>query len=175
MVTEHDLYWLAGYLEGEGSFMRGSPSDPGNSKISVCSTDEDVIAKVGKLFGNTPYLAKRKISNPKHKPVWTVKKSGRDAVALMQLLLPLMGKRRHEQISKAIVSYTPSKYKRLSLDEVEKIRVLCRTDMKQGEIAQLFEIRRETVNKIKSGKFHPLNLLLPEVTSCEVFILAGSR
>ena len=46
-----ELHWLAGLLEGEGSFMTGPPSSPGLPVIAVNMTDQDVMARLGRIFG----------------------------------------------------------------------------------------------------------------------------
>jgi DNA-binding transcriptional regulator YiaG len=148
--SEKDLYWLAGYLEGEGSFIAGSPSDPNNPGISVCSTDEDVIRKVARLFGVNYCQVRKNKKNINWKKVWAVKKRGFHAVELMQSLKPLMGLRRQHQIDVAVASYDFSKKKRLSESEVAEIRNLCTTNIKQAKIAAMFGTSRETVNKIKN-------------------------
>ncbi len=45
-IEEKTLYWLAGYLEGEASFMKDSPSTR-NRPIIIVS--EDVIRKVAEF------------------------------------------------------------------------------------------------------------------------------
>jgi len=45
-----ELHWLAGLLEGEGTFMVGPPSSPGLPVIAVNMTDHDVIARLGRIF-----------------------------------------------------------------------------------------------------------------------------
>lgn len=50
-VAEHDRYWLAGLLEGEGSFLKGPPSAPRYPVLSLQMTDEDVVARVAAMLG----------------------------------------------------------------------------------------------------------------------------
>lgn len=45
-----ELHWLAGLLEGEGSFMAGPPSSPGLPVLAVNMTDHDVMARLGRIF-----------------------------------------------------------------------------------------------------------------------------
>ncbi len=45
-VDPLELHWLAGLLEGEGSFMVGPPSDPRRPAIAVQMTDEDVMRRI---------------------------------------------------------------------------------------------------------------------------------
>jgi len=151
-MNENEKHWLAGYLEGEGSFLPGPPSSPNLPIISVCSTDEDVIARVAAIFGVTYHRERRR--NKKHKPVWRVKKTGYVAVQMMRQIEAMMSERRKKQIEKAIVSYA-AKSHRLSWDEVLLIKKFADEKiLTQSQIADKFGVRREWVNKIKNGKYH---------------------
>lgn len=101
-MKETDLYWLAGILEGEGSFMCGPPSDPRQPRIGIQTTDEDVIRHVQLLIGGTVAEVSRQREH--HRRTWTLKLKGLDAIIIMQRLRPLMGKRRREQIELALES-----------------------------------------------------------------------
>lgn len=94
--TPDSLAWLAGLLEGEGSFLLVKGRWP---KVQMATTDEDVarraraIAGCGNVWG--PYVPK----NPKHKPTWLFYVSNqRHAVRLMRAIRPWMGERRTEVI-----------------------------------------------------------------------------
>lgn len=151
-MNENEKHWLAGYLEGEGSFLPGPPSSPNLPIISVCSTDEDVIARVASIFGVTYHRERRR--NKKHKLVWRVKKTGYVAVQMMQQVQNLMGERRKKQIERAVASYA-AKSHRLSREEVLLIKRFANEKiLTQSQIAVKFGVRREWVNKIKNGKYH---------------------
>lgn len=64
-IDNNDLYWLAGILEGEGSFMKGPPSAPNSPVVSCNMTDLDVIEKISKIFNRTVLFSKSR--NSKHK------------------------------------------------------------------------------------------------------------
>src|SRR5262245_14900865 len=98
---DKDLFWLAGLLEGEGSFMRPSPSDPKCPRVVMKSTDQDIVARVAKLFGVT-YIHKRMPHKTNWKPSYTAQVKGKNAISLMEQMYPLMGERRRQQISDAI-------------------------------------------------------------------------
>jgi hypothetical protein len=51
IMTDQDFYWLAGLLEGEGSFLPGPPSAPNSLRIALMMTDADVVARVAALWG----------------------------------------------------------------------------------------------------------------------------
>ncbi len=151
-MKNSDLHWLAGFLEGEGSFLKGPPSCSNLPIVQAVTTDEDVIYRVSQLF-NTKHMEVCKERNIVNgwKPAYTVRLKGKKAVRLMKKLLPLMGERRQQQIQKAISSYDP-KITSLDDNDVRKIKKLLKKGLFQREIAKKFKIRRETVNKINRGK-----------------------
>ena len=106
-VTRFDQCWLAGLLEGEGSFMKGSPSKPNKPKISVEMTDEDVVSKAAMLMGvSYQTLPARKAS---WKTSYRAVLQGQRAVELMRTLKHHMGLRRQTQIKAVLDSYrTPA-------------------------------------------------------------------
>lgn len=123
-----NLLWLAGLLEGEGSFMRGSPSSQNQPRISIQMTDEDVIARVATLWG-TSYLrsTRNHQQNPKWKVCFQAAIRGANAVALMNRLRPFMGQRRQTQIDAALATYVARKpgdnTRRLTGEWITEIRL----------------------------------------------------
>jgi hypothetical protein len=112
IIDQYDpstLSWLAGLLEGEGSFMRGPPSKPKLPRIAIAMTDLDVLVKVCDLFGVRFFTQRPAVA--KNKLIYSCRLQGSRAVLLMKMLKPLMGIRRQAQIEEALVSYKPS-YKR---------------------------------------------------------------
>lgn len=100
-----DRHWLAGYLEGEGSFLRPMPSSPDRCVIAVASTDEDVIARVAALLGVAYHRSDRRPGI--WKPSYRVQLRGQPAASLMIHLRPLMGERRRAQIDRALAGQAP--------------------------------------------------------------------
>ena len=100
-----DLHWLAGLLEGEGSFMTGPPSSPGLPVIAVNMTDQDVMARIGQIFERKVHVVRPR--NVHWRTSYQVRVNGRAAVRWMTVLRPLMGLRRQAQIDRALASYAP--------------------------------------------------------------------
>src|SRR4051812_29292397 len=50
-VSAQDLHWLAGLLEGEGSFIAGPPSAPRSPIVQATMVDRDIIDRAGALLG----------------------------------------------------------------------------------------------------------------------------
>lgn len=105
-MDDQTLWWLAGLLEGEGSFIAPVPSSPRRPIISLSMTDEDVVARVADLWG-VRYHAVGKGRSAAHgwKVAYRVMLRGHPAARLMQELRPLMGKRRQHQIDTALATY----------------------------------------------------------------------
>ena len=105
LMRASDRHWLAGLLEGEGSFVAGPPSRPNAPQIALQMCDEDVVERVSALLGTRYYECRaRKLH---HKVSWGVHLRGERAVHLMLKLRPLLGQRRREQIDRAIASHAP--------------------------------------------------------------------
>ncbi len=100
-MDDKDMFWLAGLLEGEGSFLKPAPSEPKYPRIIFPSSDEDIAQRVAKLF-EVNYIYRRESRHPNWKPECNVSVKGKRAASIMGLLYPLMGERRKRQIEAAV-------------------------------------------------------------------------
>lgn len=103
-MTENEIAWLAGLLEGEGSFNL-------NKKHSIAvkleMTDEDVVRKAQSTTGVGRVVA-RPSRKKGHKPTWSWVITGNNANSVLVQILPFMGARRTEAIQNLLsarVSY----------------------------------------------------------------------
>ena len=97
--AEAELGWLAGVLEGEGSFMQFKRA-PGVPIISLGMTDEDVVAHAAKLMGVSYHVGS---ILPSGKKRYQLMIKGRPrAGRIMGTLYSLMGERRQGQIDAAL-------------------------------------------------------------------------
>lgn len=103
MTDELNFYWLIGLLEGEGSFLKPSPSKPREPKIDVEMKDEDVIKRVAALFGVGYRRRDRHRENTS--VTFHVRLAGKRAAQLMWRLRPFLSLRRQAQIDRAIQCY----------------------------------------------------------------------
>jgi hypothetical protein len=95
-----ELYWLAGWLEAEGSFSRPPPSSPRSPRIQAGSRDRDVIEEVARLLRVTPRPARKR--RAEWSDYWRLMLNSGRAIMLMQAIAPSMGKRRTAQIDSAV-------------------------------------------------------------------------
>lgn len=96
-----DLYWLAGLLEGEGSFLAGPPSNPNCPRAQLAMTDQDVVERAAQLFGRRVWRSDRGRDRG-YKPAFLTAIKGAAAARLMTTLRPIMGDRRQAQIDHAL-------------------------------------------------------------------------
>lgn len=101
-MTDSELHWLSGLLEGEGSFCCPPPSEPGRVRIQLHMTDEDVVKRVADLWGQGYWQTS--VAKEHYSPAFRTQLRGKAAEALMLKLHPLMGARRKSQIERALDS-----------------------------------------------------------------------
>jgi hypothetical protein len=98
-MTPHELHWLAGWLEGEGTFYFTKAKSSPTVVIQVFSIDFDIIEKAASLMGGKIYSIKPRARS---QGGFRVHLESLPAVELMNELLPLMGVRRRAQIEIAL-------------------------------------------------------------------------
>jgi len=102
-----DIHWAAGFLEGEGSFCKGTPhktnSYHGTQRVQCRQNEIEPLLKLLSFFGGTI----RKVSSKSNKfasvpyiQEWTV--SGSRARGVMMTLYSLLSPRRRNQITVAL-------------------------------------------------------------------------
>jgi len=101
-ISPIDLAWLAGVLEGEGSFIETWVGRPKYHNVVIClkMTDRDVVDRVAALWNSGVYDEKVPRSILSRKVSYAAYLTGQRAIALMYQLWPHMGERRRAQISR---------------------------------------------------------------------------
>lgn len=96
-MTAGDVKWLAGYLEGEGTFC-GIPSHGKRIPfVGAASTDRDVILRVRRLVG-VGYVCPYQPGSLGWKTQYKWGVGRENARRVMRLVLPHTGKRRSARI-----------------------------------------------------------------------------
>lgn len=96
-MTGREVYWLAGLLEGEGSFGLHMDNRFGRSYNPVMDlgmTDRDVIERAQALVGGNIYT----MASRGRRPLFRLRLTGAKAIAVMFTVFALMGERRRERI-----------------------------------------------------------------------------
>lgn len=107
MANVIEIAWLAGLLEGDGSFQLHDNGSRGKKSrcplIALSMLDYDVVERVSKIFNCNigKYLTPKK-----DKFIYTARTGRRSIVEpLILALYPYMGNRRQEQINKMFMWY----------------------------------------------------------------------
>ena len=96
-ITDYELIaWLAGYLEGEGSFMTTSD----NVVVSLQTTDRDIAVRLSDLLNATVYASGKRAAH--HKQAYILRITGARATYCMALVAPYMGTRRAARIDECL-------------------------------------------------------------------------
>ena len=110
-----DYSWLAGLLEGEGSFQKGPPSEPGKPRVVLSMGDEDIVRRAAVIL-SVKSVHRYEFANPRWKPYYRMQVSGQRAVDLMTRIRPMMGQRRRVQIDNALACWHPVAERNLDRD-----------------------------------------------------------
>lgn len=94
--TRDDVIWLAGLLEGEGTFDAHRGKYP---RIRLAMTDRDIVGRAASLMGCGIRLSLKRAPAAS---TWHAELSGPRAAAIMAELLPYMGTRRSGRMADVI-------------------------------------------------------------------------
>lgn len=98
MISQRDLDWLAGLLEGEGCFMLVTSTSKSHKRYPVIRlkmVDKDIVERAASIM-NT--IVQKPVDLPSGKIAYNCSVQGLVAIPLLKLLYPLMGMRRKEKI-----------------------------------------------------------------------------
>jgi hypothetical protein len=146
--TRHPVVisYLAGLLEGEGSFLRPPPSLPNQSAIALAMTDEDVVVRAAVLIETTYCEVGR--TQAHHKRAYVARVRGQRAVEVMEALHPTMGLRRREQIERALAARALVARRRPYATEVAEMVRLKAAGQGRQQISQRFGISAKAVDTL---------------------------
>ena len=105
-MTEFELGWVAGLLEGEGCFHGGT-----RTKVTLQMTDRDTVERLASLVEGASeiWTITPKGDRAGNRIMYAVAISGYAAIRLMELVFPHMSRRRAAKIREIISSWTPQR------------------------------------------------------------------
>lgn len=112
LPSQETAAWLAGLLEGEGSFGFYSP----RLVLALSMTDEDIVRRAASLVGAPVHRLKPEA--PHHKPPYSMLLRGGRAAYYLTELLPLFGARRSKTISEALAQFDARTFARIQQGKV---------------------------------------------------------
>lgn len=145
-----DLHWLAGLLEGEGSFYLGESSTP---SIVVTMTDLEPVRKASILMGSKSVTSSTVTSAGKR--VYRTSLSRAKKVRkLLLLLMPLMSPRRQGQIERLISRCNKMEDDYISgFQKAELVTYLVKVKgVSQAELSRRTGISDSVIHNVIAGK-----------------------
>ncbi|SRR5258706_9630297 len=100
MIKLHEIYYIAGLLEGEGYF-----GYSGGPNIQMTSTDLDTMEKFKSITKATNSIRITKSLNPNYKDIYNLNLCASLAVQWMMTIYTEMSSRRKEQIRKTLAQW----------------------------------------------------------------------
>src|SRR2546425_1449396 len=172
-LTNNEAHWLAGLLEGEGSFLSGPPSQPNLPIIALEMCDLDVVERATRLMEIRYIHHGRRGEAMGWKPAYRIALKGSRAVLLMRSLWPLMGERRRAQIGRALASYHATKSHAGATGEACSVEGCVRRGVTRGMCKNDYERWRQSGGPVGSDALaRPVASWL-EDTEAERWWLAG--
>lgn len=104
-MNRQEFYWVAGFLEGEGSFTcsRTNKIYNGNSyraRITVGQKDKEPLERLQRAIGGKIYYSP---APSRTNPIYYWQTGGKEAIGLMMTFWTLLSKRRQKQIENSIM------------------------------------------------------------------------
>lgn len=112
-ISDYELGWLVGILEGEGYFAYVNRGH----RVNLQMTDEDAVNSaaiiINKIIGKEVKITHRMPRNSKHQESYQIVVGGESARILMKTIVPFMHGRRRSRIWQSLNNYTAPKQKTL--------------------------------------------------------------
>lgn len=150
-LTDVDLGWLAGILDGEGWFRLSASNTP---IIGLAMTDLDTVQKVAAMFGGRNITVRnrsderKKYLGNKWKPCYGLTLNGEAAKDIMLALLGTgrLSARRTAKIQEVLAGYDARPVKRLTKLQVIDLRNDFIGGMNSKELSKKYGITPEKIN-----------------------------
>lgn len=105
-VSDFELGWLVGIIEGEGSISCRYNKKTGYlcAELTVSSTDEDMVDRLHNLYPGKSSYVKKYRNHFKEQYIWAV--TSRQGIrTILSTIYPYMGKRRKERIEQVLSEF----------------------------------------------------------------------
>ena len=149
-MTNVEIAWLAGLLEGEGCF---STPKRRSGFVKLGMTDKDTVVRASKLMNGKVSKSKTDHRGGR-KPEYICHVHGMRARQVMELILPYMGKRRAKTIIEKLKlpswGFQPKGSSR-KLNEYQ-VRKILTSRKSNTEVAKEMGVAQPTISAIRSGK-----------------------
>lgn len=144
-----DLYYAAGFLEGEGSFVVRERFDP---SITAGQVQLEPLERLQELFGGNIYPCKLAKNGRQPSHVWNL--NGSRAIGLMLTLFPMMSTRRQSQIANAVNGWRSRTKTNTCLDDAGSLALMRRVCAGESvyHVAKSARVHGKTLSDWLHGK-----------------------
>jgi hypothetical protein len=147
--TRLKIAWIAGILEGEGSFI--VKAHGGGIVVCCTMTDLDVLERIQEFAGGTIY--ERKKQKEHHKQSWVWRVNGKKAYYITKQVLPYLLARRREKARKMMRVHENSHYIKSKDNQIEIKRLRREEHLSHKAIAEKFGFHRSYVSHVLRGRY----------------------
>jgi hypothetical protein len=151
-IDPPDLHWVAGLLDGEGTFLAGPPSAPRSPAVQLAMVDRDIVERAAALLRVAVCVV------PARRDGWRTAYSARvrgfPAVLWMKRLRPLMGARRREQIDRAVASHGPDPRQLLNGERATEALARLARGESVRQVAERFGTSIWCIYDLRLGRTH---------------------
>jgi len=105
LTHNEKIMWIAGLLEGEGSFSHKGSGTDRNIVIQCHMTDLDVLERLQEYIGRGQINGPYKNGKEHHKQRYMFQLHGLYAYNIMKSILPYMSKRRKQRIEELLTKF----------------------------------------------------------------------
>lgn len=155
-MKHDDILWLAGLMEGEGSFSSYEHKDGGHyaAKLALAMRDKDIVQRAAKLLNAR---LRKEFDRRYGKYMYVAGLSGMKAVRFSMLLYPYLGDRRRAQISRMYrrMRRNPghawgerTRHNRFNNEAVRAMRWAYSNGVTQTRIARVYRTHQSVVSRI---------------------------
>jgi hypothetical protein len=148
MIQEEKIAWFAGLFEGEGTFCI---TNGFASKISITSTDKDVLLKVQEYFQGNLIESKKQKNHHKIPYIWSL--CGEKGIHLILSIQKFLSKRRLERSNEYLYLLKSrvvkkQQQKQIRQSKIDKILELHKRGLIHKDIAYEVGYERSHVTKL---------------------------
>lgn len=151
-LSDIDVGWVVGFLEGEGTFQLRTPGAGGKygyPSIRAFQVQKWPIEKLHRLLGGTMHLRDSPSRSVRAQPCWTWYRDGRDVTEILIALQPLFSPRRQNQIQRILDGTKRGAPPKLSYEIAQAIRA---SDEHRSVLADRYGVTSNTISFVRSGK-----------------------
>lgn len=149
VMTDTEVAWLAGLIEGEGYF---SISKKGHISLGVNMCDLDIIERLREVTGEG-LIYSRKVYVPNHSPSWSWKVAKHDEVqAIARTIRPWMGARRQARIDQVLAVQLIRREPLMGSDRLSRALALLDEGRSQTFTAREIGVSRGTLRRALIGR-----------------------